>query len=114
MAQSGHQNATGECPLSGVKQTCPFALQMSANDPKRTSCTSSSKAVVGPMSNRLSNLPPQRLRKRALCEHTAAHRTMKGQYFQGEQISSASLRRTWTGSPCGSIKPAEDVGLVLQ
>jgi hypothetical protein len=33
---------------------------------------------------------------------------------QREQISSASLRRTWTGSPCGSIKPAEDVGLVLQ
>ena len=25
-----------ECPLSGVKQTCHFALQMSAFDPKRT------------------------------------------------------------------------------
>ena len=25
------------CPLSGVKQTCHFALQMSAYDPKRTS-----------------------------------------------------------------------------
>ena len=24
------------CPLSGVKRTCPFALQMSAFDPKRT------------------------------------------------------------------------------
>ena len=24
------------CPLSGVKRTCLFALQMSANDPKRT------------------------------------------------------------------------------
>ena len=24
------------CPLSGVKRTCPFALHMSANDPKRT------------------------------------------------------------------------------
>ena len=26
----------GRCPLSGVKRTCLFALQMSANDPKRT------------------------------------------------------------------------------
>jgi len=25
-----------ECPLSGVKQTSPFALHMSAFDPKRT------------------------------------------------------------------------------
>ena len=24
------------CPLLGVKRTCHFALQMSANDPKRT------------------------------------------------------------------------------
>src|SRR6478609_6744043 len=24
------------CPLLGVKRTCPFALHMSANDPKRT------------------------------------------------------------------------------
>jgi hypothetical protein len=30
-------NLTRECPLSGVKRTCPFALQMSAYDPKRTS-----------------------------------------------------------------------------
>ena len=26
-----------ECPLLGVKRTCPFALRMSANDPKQTS-----------------------------------------------------------------------------
>ena len=26
------------CLLSGVKRTCPFALHMSAFDPKRTSC----------------------------------------------------------------------------
>jgi hypothetical protein len=26
----------GECPLLGVKRTYPFALQMSAFDPKRT------------------------------------------------------------------------------
>ena len=25
-----------QCPLLGVKRTCPFALQMSAYDPKRT------------------------------------------------------------------------------
>jgi hypothetical protein len=25
-----------ECPLSGAKRTCRFALQMSAYDPKRT------------------------------------------------------------------------------
>ena len=30
---------TAQCPLSGVKRTCLFALQMSAFDPKRTSRT---------------------------------------------------------------------------
>ena len=29
--------AADQCPLSGVKRTCHFALQMSAYDPKRTS-----------------------------------------------------------------------------
>src|SRR5215831_9307132 len=37
MAQSGHALVHCTCPLSGVKRTCPFALQMSAFDPKRTS-----------------------------------------------------------------------------
>jgi hypothetical protein len=36
MSHSGQPAHTVECPLSGVKRTCPFALQMSANDPKRT------------------------------------------------------------------------------
>ena len=37
LSQSGHSNRRHECPLSGVKRTCRFALQMSAFDPKRTS-----------------------------------------------------------------------------
>ena len=31
--------------------------------------------------------------------------------FPGEQISSVSLKLTRIGSPCGSIRPAEDLGL---
>src|SRR5260221_8246932 len=38
LAQSGHAELHCTCPLSGVKRTCLFTLQMSANDPKRTSC----------------------------------------------------------------------------
>ena len=37
MARSRHSELHCTCPLSGVKRTCPFALQMSAFDPKRTS-----------------------------------------------------------------------------
>ena len=33
----GHLEAADECPLLGVKRTWACALQMSANDPKRTS-----------------------------------------------------------------------------
>ena len=36
LAQSGHRLVHRTCPLSGVKQTCLFALHMSAYDPKRT------------------------------------------------------------------------------
>src|SRR5262245_30786787 len=36
LAQSGHPQLHRTCPLSGVKRTCLFALQMSAFDPKRT------------------------------------------------------------------------------
>ena len=36
MAQSGHAELHCTCPLSGVKRTWRFALQMSAFDPKRT------------------------------------------------------------------------------
>jgi hypothetical protein len=36
LAQSGHGLVHRICPLSGVKRTCRFALQMSAYDPKRT------------------------------------------------------------------------------
>src|SRR5262249_29878848 len=36
MAQSGHSTLTHLMSLSGVKRTCPFALHMSAFDPKRT------------------------------------------------------------------------------
>ena len=36
LALRGHSRARDQCPLSGVKRTCLFALQMSANDPKRT------------------------------------------------------------------------------
>jgi hypothetical protein len=39
LAQSGHELMHRTCPLSGVKRTCPFALHMSANDPKRTLAT---------------------------------------------------------------------------
>jgi hypothetical protein len=28
------KGSADQCPLSGVKRTCRFALQMSANDPK--------------------------------------------------------------------------------
>src|SRR5262245_48159989 len=41
LAQSGHPWLHRTCPLSGVKQTCCFAVHMSAFDPKRTS-------VLGP------------------------------------------------------------------
>ena len=34
--QSRHRLVHCTCPLLGVKRTCRFALQMSANDPKRT------------------------------------------------------------------------------
>jgi hypothetical protein len=37
MALSGHCSLHRTCPLSGVKRTLLLALQMSANDPKRTS-----------------------------------------------------------------------------
>ena len=37
LAQSGHGLVHCTCPLLGVKQTWPFALRMSAYDPKRTS-----------------------------------------------------------------------------
>jgi len=33
----GQIACAAQCPLLGVKRTCRFALQMSANDPKRTS-----------------------------------------------------------------------------
>src|SRR5262245_39638994 len=36
LAQSRHELVRRTCPLSGVKQTSPFALHMSAFDPKRT------------------------------------------------------------------------------
>src|SRR5262245_19995988 len=36
-AHSGHSFLHRTCPLSGVKRTWTIALQMSANDPKRTS-----------------------------------------------------------------------------
>src|SRR5262249_22803048 len=36
LAQSGHALVHCKCLLSRVKRTCPFALQMSAYDPKRT------------------------------------------------------------------------------
>ena len=37
LAQSGHSLLQRKCPLSEVERTWPFALQMSAFDPKRTS-----------------------------------------------------------------------------
>jgi hypothetical protein len=36
LAQSGHPNALGRCPLSGVKQTSRKPPRMSAYDPKQT------------------------------------------------------------------------------
>jgi hypothetical protein len=36
LAPSGHRCLHCEYPLSGVKRTSPIAVQMSANDPKRT------------------------------------------------------------------------------
>jgi hypothetical protein len=36
MALFGHSTCTGECPLSGAKQTSLIGWPMSANDPKRT------------------------------------------------------------------------------
>ena len=36
LALSGHGLVRCTCPLSGVKRTCHFALQMSAYDPERT------------------------------------------------------------------------------
>jgi hypothetical protein len=36
MAQSGHLDCVGECPLSGVKRTPKFKSVTSAFDPKRT------------------------------------------------------------------------------
>jgi len=36
LAQSGHSFLHRTCPLSVVKRTSPFALHMSAFDPKRT------------------------------------------------------------------------------
>ena len=36
LAQSGHSIMSHLVSLSGVKRTCPFALHMSAFDPKRT------------------------------------------------------------------------------
>src|SRR5262249_5003167 len=56
---------------------------------KRTSRTSSSKAVVGPLSNRLSNLPPQRLRKRAVA--STLPRT------QHERVHAMSDDPRWDG-----------------
>jgi hypothetical protein len=43
LAQSGHALMHCTCLLSGVKRTCPFALHMSAFDPKRTSALFLSK-----------------------------------------------------------------------
>ena len=43
LARSGHETTSRQCPLSGVKRTCHFALQMSAYDPKRTSTNSTSE-----------------------------------------------------------------------
>jgi hypothetical protein len=36
-----------ECPLSGVKRTCAFALHMSAYDPKRTFSTGDKGSEAG-------------------------------------------------------------------
>src|SRR5260221_12065065 len=41
LALSRHADGATQCPLSGEKRTCLFALQMSAYDPKRTSDTRS-------------------------------------------------------------------------
>jgi hypothetical protein len=38
LSQSGDGLVHCKCPLSGVKRTWPIAVQMSAYDPKRTSC----------------------------------------------------------------------------
>ena len=49
---------------------------------------------IGPISNRLSKLAPQRLRKRVLYKHTAAHRYMKGLEcltIQGGKASTAAI-----------------------
>ena len=47
LAQSGHRLVHCTCPLLGVKRTWPFALQMSAYDPKRTSVAAFQYAGLG-------------------------------------------------------------------
>ena len=49
LALSRHSRCDHECPLSGVKRTCHFALQMSAYDPKRTSTSSGGPLQIGTM-----------------------------------------------------------------
>ena len=46
LAQSGHAELHCTCPLLGVKRTCPFALHMSAYDPKRTSAASDTVCAI--------------------------------------------------------------------
>jgi hypothetical protein len=47
LAQSGHQLLHCTCPLSGVKRTCPFALQMSAFDAVDGAHSEASKCYCG-------------------------------------------------------------------
>jgi hypothetical protein len=48
LALSGHAPVHCTCPLSSVKQTSRFALQMSAYDPKRTSIAAMGSVRVPP------------------------------------------------------------------
>ena len=48
LALSGHPFLHCECPLSGVKRTRHFALQMSANDPKRAYTAKALGLIVSP------------------------------------------------------------------
>ena len=56
LAFSGHTARADECPLSGAKRTLPFALHMSANDPKRTWASETERPPRGGLSENRSGV----------------------------------------------------------
>src|SRR5262249_19026848 len=98
LAQSGHFYLHRKCPLSGVKRTCPFALHMSAFDPKRTSewlpTTPFKTYAASPFEQYLNCLPSKRydrpVLEAAMRQRKKGGKSLKSRSRKHPRLSNAS------------------------